>query len=205
MKIPYLFFALLLTLQGFAQKTVYIFNNSATASIIIGDIETVKASFSGEDVTLSYPHFKSHISPEITIPPGGSYTLENVSNPNKFPFISFGNTPQINQWKKFIGLTSLPTTVSSSQAFTTATSQILLSIKFMGGTASTTLFNPAIWNNENVDFFVENYGKQNGGDSENPKGLGAGLGTQWSFIEYDAPNGIYGDGSYSVILSLNDN
>ncbi len=198
---------LFLGLQGFAQKPIYIFNNSATATITIGDIQTVKVSVRGtteDTVTFGYPTFVSNSPALITIPPGGSYTLENLANPNKFPFVSFGNTPQINQWRRFITQNS-SALVSSTQAFTAATSQIFKSIKFLGGSAGTTFFNPAFWNNSNPQFNVDNYDKPNGGNSQNPKGLGGAAGTQWSFIEYDAPNGIYGAGSYTIILSLNDN
>lgn len=206
MKKLLLLFVLFLGLQGFAQKTVYIFNNSATATIKIGEIQTIKAAISGTSVTLGYPRFTSYTPTLITIPPGGSYTLENVANPNKFPFVSVGNTPQINQWRKSVSATS-SSLVSSAQAFTTATAQIFYYIKFTGGTAGTTLCNPAIWNNTSYNnaYTVDNYGKPNPGDSQNPKGFEDGPGTQWSFIEYDAPNGIYGAGSYAVILSLNDN
>jgi len=216
MKNLFLTFVLFLGLQGIAQKTVYIFNNSTTATITIGDIQTKKATFSstpGTAPTLGYPTFTSFTNTPIIIPPGGSYTLENTANPNKFPFISVGNSPQITQWVKFVSANSF-STVSSTQAFTTASSQIFYSIKFMGGAGGGTLVNPAIWKNTYDDniadsnptpFLVPNYGLPNTGTSRNPIGLGGSPGTQWSFIEYDAPSGIYSPGTYAIILGLSDN
>ena len=82
----------------------------------------------------------------ITVNPGDSYVLENTANPNKFPFVSIGNTPQLNTWKRESTATS-STNVSSTVAFTTATSQVFHYTKFVltgpsGSVGGGTLANP---------------------------------------------------------------
>ena len=148
---------LFLGLQSFAQKTVYIFNTSSLP-VTIGNIGTVKATISGTTVTLGYPKYVSHDNPSgpgtpsITIPAGGSYTLENTANPNKFPFVSIGNTPAITQWTRKASATS-SATVTAATAFTVGTTQMFEYIKFSAGSGgSGVLYNPAFSNNQYYPF-----------------------------------------------------
>ena len=226
---------LFLGLQSFAQKTVYIFNLSSSP-VTIGNIGTVKATISGTTVTLGYPKYVSHDNPSgpgtppITIPPLGSYTLENTANPNKFPFVSIGNTPAITQWTRKASATS-SATVTAATAFTVASTQMFEYIKFNAGSGSGVLYNPAFSNNQYYpypntpvipnltnatttnDFYASpNYGFSSyigtiNSLSYNPTNLNGYInhsGTSAS-IEYDAPNGIYGLGSYTVIITIFDN
>ena len=227
---------LFLGLQSFAQKTVYIFNFSSSP-VTIGNIGTVKATISGTTVTMGYPKYVSHDNPSgpgtpsITIPVGGSYTLENTANPNKFPFVSIGNTPAISQWTRKASATS-SATVTAATAFTVGTTQMFEYIKFSAGSGgSGVLYNPAFWNNQyypypfpgvlnatttNAFFASPNYGLSSyignvNNLTYNPTNLyeyinhTPGINSISASIEYDAPNGIYGLGSYTMIISISDN
>ena len=141
----------LIALQGFAQKTVYYFNFSSY-TLYIGDIVTIKevpppaGSPLGTLPTYDYPYFRNTNTERggtyITVIPGGSYVLENTANPNKFPFTSIGNTPQLTTWKRVSSATASGN-VSSIAAFTVATPQVFHYTKFMigpGGSAGGTTF-----------------------------------------------------------------
>jgi len=142
----------LIALQGFAQKTVYYFNYSSY-TLSIGDIRTIREIppvAPSTSPTYDYPLFLNSSAQRggsfITVNPGDSYVLENTANPNKFPFVSIGNTPQLNTWKRESTATS-STNVSSTVAFTTATSQVFHYTKFVltgsgGSVGGGTLANP---------------------------------------------------------------
>jgi hypothetical protein len=115
---------LFLGLHGFSQKIVYVFNFSSYG-VDIGEFQT-KNSTGGFPYFRSYP-FLVHINA------GDSYTLENNGSSTKFPFVSVGNTPQLNSWVRTNSATS-STTVTSTTAYISGASQLFNFIKFQVGT-----------------------------------------------------------------------
>jgi hypothetical protein len=113
-------------LQGFSQKILYIFNNSPYG-IDIGEVQSITTNTAG----YPYPMFKSNTS-LIHINAGDSYTLENLGSSTKFPFVSVGNVPQINNWIKINSATST-TSVTSTTAYITGATQAFNFIKFQVG------------------------------------------------------------------------
>jgi hypothetical protein len=114
-----------LSLQGYSQKIVYILNFSSY-NVQIAEINTITTNLG------IYPSFKNNTG-LITIPAGQSYTLTNSSSSTKFPFVSVGNTPQINSWIRRNSATS-STTVASTTAYITGATQKFNFIKFQVGT-----------------------------------------------------------------------
>src|SRR4051812_15775352 len=93
MKKIFLLAMLLCGLQNFAQKTFEVYNFTAY-TVKLADVITKPA---GATV---YPEFHSKPSGLISIPPGGSYTLQNTANLYRFPLYSLTSIPVIPSWEK---------------------------------------------------------------------------------------------------------
>ena len=111
----------LYSLQNFAQKTFEVYNFSGQ-TIKLADIIT-------KPTASTYPEY--HSKPAlITIPPGGSFTLENTSNVYRFPFYVTGNP--IATWQR-LNSPSSTTFVPSTAAWTLGISQVFSNLKFFDG------------------------------------------------------------------------
>jgi hypothetical protein len=136
MKKLLLLFVLFLGLQGFAQKTVYVFNFSSY-DVKIGDIQT-------RPNTGTYPYYTSKYTNASTgnliiVPAGSTYTLENTVA-TRFPFYSPTSVPVITQWSRRSSATVSSTILSTNLNNVLANSQKWHSIKFdVVGSSGTTL------------------------------------------------------------------
>ena len=86
---------LCLGIQGYSQKTVYVFNFTSF-NVQIGEIQTRSTA------TSTYPRFKTNYSGTgglINVPAGTTYTLVNPNN-TYFPFYSPTSVPVITAWTR---------------------------------------------------------------------------------------------------------
>lgn len=141
MKKLFILSVVLLGLESFAQKTVT-FDNASSVTIGIGEIKTIRKISSGPNV-YGYPYFTNKNSNRggayLTIAPGVMYTLENLANPGKFPFVSVGNTPPLTFWDRQNSVSSVTANVSDTTAFIIASTQLFHYVKFgkyAGGTVT---------------------------------------------------------------------
>jgi|GEM_PF-2308976 len=108
-----LFLTLMIGFCGFSQKTLEIYNYSVK-TISIQMIATKPPSG-------IYPWCASVTPSPITIPPGGTYILENTANIYRFPFYSPASSPFITNWRRVVA----PVPPSQNATFTNMTSQAL--------------------------------------------------------------------------------
>jgi hypothetical protein len=136
MKKIFLIFVLFLTLQGFAQKTVYVFNFSSYL-VKIGYMQT-------RPNTGVYPYYTTNYinaatANTIYVPSGSTYTLENPVA-TRFPFYSPTSSPVITSWRRSNSATSSSIILSTNLNNVLANSQKFHSIKFdVVGSYGTTL------------------------------------------------------------------
>jgi hypothetical protein len=116
---------LLFSLQNFAQKTFVVYNFTGQ-TVQLADIITKP---SGAAI---YPEFHSKPFGLISIPPGGSYTLENTANVYRFPFYSPTSAPYINKWERLNSSSSV-TPLTSPVAWPLGSSQIFTRMLFYVG------------------------------------------------------------------------
>ena len=124
-KIIFFLFALF-SIGGYSQKTLEIYNYSATKSLSISIIIT-------KPQTGIYPWFGSVTPSIITIPPGGQYVLQNNANLYRFPFYSPTSSPLITNWRKVVqstGGNGSFTNVTSQVAWPLGTTQFFNNISF---------------------------------------------------------------------------
>lgn len=112
MKKIFLLSVLFLSIQGFAQKTITIYNLSST-NFDIGEINTKSTAAS------TYPRFKSNYGTAptnlIQIPAGTTYILQcSPASVTRFPFLSPTSTPQITSWRRLLTATGTWTAVTSA-------------------------------------------------------------------------------------------
>lgn len=126
---------LLFSLQNFAQKTFEVYNFTGQ-TVKLWDIITKPNS------AAIYPEFHSKPYLAVTIPPGGSYTLENTANIFKFPFQSPTSAPYINRWARLNTVSSsTPLTSPVAWSLGSSNTQVFKSLIFEVGTS---------WNNLTV-------------------------------------------------------
>lgn len=145
MKKSFSLLILLLTVGGFAQKTLEIYNLSSK-TISLNMVAT-------KHVTDPFPWCASVAPSSISIAPGDSYIMENTSNIYRFPFNSSVSSPVMTNWRRVIApvppsQNSTWTNISSASAWTLGTSQIFDYITFgvNGGTeGSGSIGEPSFW------------------------------------------------------------
>jgi|SRR6218665_139211 len=138
MKKIFLIAIALISLQGIAQKTV-IYINSSRYPLLIGDIVTIYETDARRrpqdppQLVYGFPTFRNTSINRggsfITVNAGDSYTLQNT-DPTKFPFLSTGNTPQLDEWSKIASSSSSPVAGSSTAADAVGASQVFHYTKF---------------------------------------------------------------------------
>lgn len=115
-----------ININAFSQKT-FTFTNYTGYTVEIGGIVT-------QDTINDLPNYDSSSSfGNISIPPNGSYILENSLNGQRFPFDSPNSTPYIDEWTK-IDPPNAPITVNSTTAWSQGDDQIFYYVKFQVGT-----------------------------------------------------------------------
>jgi len=103
-----------LSIQGFAQKTITIYNLSST-NFDIGEMRTKSTSVSTYPKLISnYGTFPNNI---IHIPAGTTYILESIPGSiTRFPFLSPDSTPEITSWKRQFNAGATWTPITSTAA-----------------------------------------------------------------------------------------
>lgn len=132
MKKIILIVALLVGLQNFAQKTFEIYNFTG---------QTVEIASIITKGTSTYPEFHSKPFGLISIPPGGSFTLENTSNVFRFPFESPTSIPYIDKWER-LNSPSSGMVLTSPIAWSFGNSQVFHRMLFYVGSSYNNL--PAV-------------------------------------------------------------
>ena len=120
---------LCLGIQGYSQKTVYVFNFSSY-NVQIGEIQTKSTA------TSTYPRFKTNYSGVggiINVPAGTTFTLVNPNN-TYFPFYSPTSVPYVNAWtRQFTAGATWANFLSTNLNNVLAVPQIFNFIKFQVG------------------------------------------------------------------------
>lgn len=117
---------LLFSLQNFAQKTFYVYNFTGQ-TVELADIITKP------NTSATYPEYHSKPNGLITIPPGGSYTLENTTSPVnlvRFPFLSTAD--YLPTWER-LNSSSSTTLQASNLAWPLGNAQVFSSMLFYVG------------------------------------------------------------------------
>lgn len=128
MKTILLTILLLVGVNGFSQKTVYIYNLSST-NFDIGHIGT-------QNVSNPYPKLISAPSSGlITVPSLGTYVLvASPASTTVFPFYSPSSSPDIDNWTRILTSGGTPSTIPSGLAASVyGASQIIEEVKFQVG------------------------------------------------------------------------
>ena len=107
MKKIILFALLFHGLQGFAQKRVYIYNFSIKSVKI--DYVTAITNAGGQ-----FPNVMSTYTTPITIPAGGTYSMETTQTGYRFPFDSTVSSPAITGWQRKASASATPNTSLSA-------------------------------------------------------------------------------------------
>lgn len=118
-------FLLSVNINVFSQKK-FIFYNFTSHTVEIGTIAAI-------DSVNELPQYDSSIFGIISVPPFGSYTLENTAYPQRFPFHSPLSTPYIDEWNVY-NPPSSPTIENSIDAWVAGDDQVFYYVKFQVGT-----------------------------------------------------------------------
>ena len=124
MKNIFILLVFVITLQIQAQKTFEVYNFS-NQTINLGDIITRSGT--------ALPEYHSKPFGLITIPPGGSYILENTSQVFRFPFNSPNSSPFITKWDRNNANGTTTNNVPSNVAWVAGNSQVFFNLKYFDG------------------------------------------------------------------------
>lgn len=111
-------------LQTYAQKTFEVYNYT-NVTIKLTDIITRSG--------ISLPEYHSKPFGNITIAPGGSYTLVNNTFVFRFPFNSPSSVPFITKWERLNANGTITPNIASNVAWTLGNSQVFYNLKFFDG------------------------------------------------------------------------
>ena len=119
MKKIFLSIVFLVGIQGFAQKTITIYNLSSTN--FEAQINTKSTTASG------YPKLKSILSQTagLKVPPNTTYIMQcTPASLTRFPFLSPTSTPQISIWQRFLNANSYASISSAAASSAYGNTQI---------------------------------------------------------------------------------
>ena len=115
---------LLFSINNYAQKYFEVYNLS-TQTIKLADIITRAGT--------ALPEYHSKPFGTITIPPGGTYILQNTSNVFRFPFNSPTSVPFVNVWERLNANGTITFNLASNTAWIAGNSQVFYNLKFFDG------------------------------------------------------------------------